>query len=198
MSTTTRLSIEQYDQMIADGFFENEQNRERIELIDGELREMSPIGPRHERIVDLLTRWSFKVLPDDQVWVRIQGSFAISELMSVPEPDVAWLRDKDYSLKRPEPDDVLLIIEVADSSLSYDRGKKAALYAAAGIADYWVVDILHRSIHVYRDPQPESFGSCETLSGSDRISPLTAPTAVLVVESLFPSVDPDAAVEAES
>lgn len=195
MSTATRLTIEQYDQMIADGVFENPLRRERIELIEGELLEMSPIGPRHERIVDVLMRWSFKVLPQDQVWVRVQGSFAISNLASVPEPDVVWLCDKDYTYKRPEPDDVLLVVEVADSSLSYDRGRKATLYAAAGIADYWVVDIPHSSIHVYRDPQMEGFGSYETFRGADHISPLKVPAAALVVESLFPRGELDANTE---
>jgi Uma2 family endonuclease len=186
MSTTTRLTIEQYDQMIADGAFEGPIHRQRVELIEGEIRRMSPIGPPHERAVDFLTRWSCKGFPEERGWVRIQSSIGLPGLESVPEPDVAWVRMGNYSRRRPTADDVLLIIEVADSSLRFDRVEKAQKYAASGITDYWVVDIPAQAVHVYRLPQAHGFGSCTTYRGADRLVPLHVPTAELVVEALFP------------
>lgn len=189
MSTTVRLTIEQFDQMIAEGAFDNPVRRERIELVDGELRQMSPIGPPHIYAVKFLIRWSCKSFPEEQGDVLIQMSIDLPDFESVLEPDVAWVRNRDYSRNRPAAADVLLVIEVADSSLRYDRGEKAAKYAASGIADYWVVDVPNRVIHVHRLPQAGGFGSCQTYRGSDRISPLSIPAAVLVVESLFPPVE---------
>lgn len=199
MSTTTRLSIEQYDQMIADGVFERRISRDRVELIDGELRQMSPIGPPHEDVVDLLNEWSFRVLPRGTARIRTQSSIGLPGLISVPEPDVAWVRKARYSRRRPTADDILLIVEVADSSLRYDRGEKADMYAASGIADYWVVDIPGQAVHVYRKPQSGKYASCETFRAGAEISPLEIPTADLRVESLFlPETEDDARSEERS
>src|SRR5438309_4413683 len=107
---------------------------------------MSPMGPLHEQAVDILTEWSITNVPRGIVWVRIQNSIGIPGLDSVPEPDICWVRRRDYSAGRPLAGDILLIIEVSDSSLAYDRGEKANLYAAALIADYWVVNIADRCV----------------------------------------------------
>jgi len=195
MSTTTRLTIEQFDQMIADGVFEKGPRRERIELIEGELREMSSIGPVHNAIVRRLTRWSCEVLARANGEVGIQMSIELPNLESVLEPDVAWIRNSEDSYRRSMATDAMLIIEVADSSLGYDRREKCLRYSAAGIADHWVVDIPNRAIHVYRLPQPGGFASCQTFRGAERVSPLAAPEAELSVESLFP-VDPGTEVDA--
>jgi Uma2 family endonuclease len=107
---------------------------------------------------------------------------------------VAWVRWARYSRRRPTADEVLLIIEIADSSLRYDRGEKAEMYASAGIADYWVVDIPNQAVHVYRNPEAGRFASCESVRGAARVSPLRIPTAVLVVESIFVASEPEADV----
>jgi Uma2 family endonuclease len=135
VSTIARLSLAEYDRMIACGLFDG-KNRRRIELIHGELREMNLIGPTHEEVVDRLNRWSIKHLPEDRVRVRVQNSIGLPALQSAPEPDIAWVVERDYSRGRPTAADVLLGIEVAESSLKNDIGEKADLYAAAGIADY--------------------------------------------------------------
>jgi Uma2 family endonuclease len=185
MSTIARLTIDQYDRMIAGGVFETGPRRQRIELIAGELREMSPIGPRHEDAVDVLMRWSVKKVPEDRVRVRIQSSIDIPEHDCAPEPDIAWVKERRYSDRRPSVADALLIIEVADSSLEYDRGEKAALYAAAGIADYWVVDIRGECLHVHRQPQSGQYTSRQTFRGLDEVSPLSFPQIVLRVGTVF-------------
>jgi Uma2 family endonuclease len=181
--------------MIADGVFEGPIHRERVELIEGEIRRMSPIGPPHEDVVDLVSLWSFESVPRDTVRVRNQASVGLPELESVPQPDVAWVRARRYSRKRPTSSDVLLIIEVADSSLRYDRGPKARLYATAGIADYWVVDINNCAVHVYRQPAGGVYGTCETFRGTDRVRPHCLPDVELVVEALFTEDDVAEAAE---
>lgn len=186
MSTLARLTIGDYDRMIATGVFDG-PNKRRIELIRGELREMSPIGPLHEEIVDFLNKWSFEQLPRGEVRTRIQNSVGVPELDSAPEPDVAWVEEKSYASGRPTVEDVLLIIEVAESSLAYDRGEKAELYAEAGVRDYWVVDISERCAEVRRDPHNRHYRSLQTFSEGDEVRSLTFPDVGLPVASLFPS-----------
>jgi Uma2 family endonuclease len=134
VSTIARLSLAEYDRMIERGAFDQTKRR-RLEFIRGEIREMTPIGALHEAVVDRLTEWSFSSLPKGKVWVRVQNSIGLPELESAPEPDLAWGARRDYSQGRPAAKDVLLVIEVAESSLAYDHGEKADLYAAARIAD---------------------------------------------------------------
>ncbi|MHC4179074.1 MAG: Uma2 family endonuclease [Planctomycetota bacterium] len=147
MSTIARLTLADYDRMIEAGVFDQGRRR-RLEFIRGEIREMNPIGSMHEVIVDRLAEWSFENVPKGRVWVRVQNSIGLPSLESAPEPDLAWAARRDYSGGRPTAEDVLLVIEVAETSLAYDTGEKADLYAAAGVADYWVVDVSARAIEV--------------------------------------------------
>jgi Uma2 family endonuclease len=185
-STIAHFSLAQYDAMIRGGIF-GSQGRRRLELIQGEVREMTPIGPQHERAVDLLNRWSVKNAPEGKILVRIQNSIGIPELESAPEPDIAWVVERDYSQGRPTSNDVLLVIEVADSSLAYDTGEKADLYAGAGVTDYWVVDIPHRWIEVRRNPAAGRFRTLNTYAGNDEIHPLAVPEAALRPSMLWDS-----------
>lgn len=185
MSVATRITVVDYDRMIAAGHFAPGPKRRRIELIDGELRPMSPIGSLHEALVDRLTRWSCENTSEEFVHIRVQNSIGIKELDSAPEPDLVWARAKDYSLGRPLASDVVLIIEVADTSLAYDRGEKAALYAAAGIPDYGIVNIPDRCLEVLRQPQDAGYQSREVLFTKDEIRPLAFHGAVLHVATLF-------------
>jgi len=186
MSTIARLSLAQYDRMIEHGVFDQEKQR-RIEFIRGEIREMNPIDSLHEVVLDRLTEWSFENLPKRRVWVRVQNSIGFAELESAPEPDIAWVARRDYSEGRPAAADVLLVIEVADTSLSYDTGEKADLYAAAGIADYWVVNVPDRSIEVRRDPGGSGYRSLQTLTGDDEVRPLAVREIALRPSMLWPS-----------
>jgi Uma2 family endonuclease len=184
MSTAALFSLDDYDHMIACGAFAPPHDR-RCELIRGEIRDMSPIGPEHGEMVDWLNEWSFAVMSRRSVRIRIQSSIGIPELGSAPEPDVVWAERKSYAQRRPEPQDVLLLIEVADSSLQYDLGEKADLYAEAGITDYWVVDIRDFRIHVHRQPTAEGFQSLETFAMGDTVHPLCKTDATLNVAELF-------------
>ena len=186
MSPIARLSLAQYDRMVETGVFDPREQR-RLEFIRGEVRVMTPIGPWHEEVVDRLSEWSINGVPQDRVRVRIQNSIGLPELDSAPEPDVAWVARRDYSGGRPTAEDVLLIIEVADSSLDYDCGEKADLYAQAGIRDYWVVNIPDRTVEVRRDPGRSHYQSLTTYVGDDEIRPLALSEIALRPSILWPT-----------
>lgn len=187
MSTVARLSLSQYDRMIEHGVFD-QGPRQRLEFIRGEIRAMTPIGSQHEEVVDRLTDWSAQVLREKGIRFRVQNSLGLREVESAPEPDIAWVVKRDYTHGRPEPSDVLLVIEVAASSLAYDTGEKADLYAAAGIGDYWVVDLESRLIEVRREPVAGRYRSMQSFSGESEIHPLKLPEATLRPTLLFGSV----------
>jgi len=178
VSTIARLTLAQYDRMIESGVFDRGERR-RLEFIRGEIREMTPIGSLHEVVVDRLNEWSIRSLPEGKVWVRVQNSVGLVSLESAPEPDLAWVDRRDYSEGRPTEADVLLVIEVAESSLAYDRGEKADLYASAGIKDYWVVNLPDRCVEVRRDPGSGHYRSLITYAGDDEVRPLAAPDVLL-------------------
>ncbi len=185
MSTSTRVTIGQYEEMIRRGDFVPREEH-HVELIYGEILPMSPIGFPHDDTVDELTEWSFQTLPPGAVRVRVQGSLGIPALDSVPEPDLSWLRREDYSARRPTPEDVLLVVEVSDSSLDKDRGLKARLYAEAGITDYWVVNVKDRCVEVRRDPQGTAYRPVVVFKPGEQVHPLAFPDLALPVSRLFP------------
>lgn len=174
VSTIARLSLAEYDRMIECGVFDGRKRR-RLEFIRGEIREMTPIGSLHEVVVDRLTEWSILSLPEGKAWVRVQNSIGLPELESAPEPDLAWVARRDYSHGRPTAEAVLLVIEVAESSLAYDCGEKADLYAAAGIADYWVVNLPKRLVELRRDPASGHYRDVTTHTGDEEVRPLAMP-----------------------
>lgn len=118
--------------------------------------------------------------------MRVQSAIRLPQGQSEPEPDLVWVVERDYSHGKPTPRDILLVIEVADSSLDHDLGEKAALYAAAGIQDYWVVDLIDRRIVVHHDPAPEGYRDVRGCSGEDEVRPLAHPGGVLRPSSLWP------------
>jgi Uma2 family endonuclease len=185
VSTVARFSVADFDRFVSSGCFEGEHQR-RVELIDGEIRQMNALGSRHETVVDRLAEWSFESLPKRKVRVRVQNSIGIPALDSVPEPDVAWVARRDYSRQRPQGRDVLLLMEVAESSLRFDIGKKARLYAKTLIADYWVADVKGQQVFVFRDPQGGEYQSKQIFfRGQETVRPLAFPRVSLQPEALF-------------
>jgi Uma2 family endonuclease len=184
MSTIARLTLAEFDRMIEQQVFDPARER-RIELIYGELREMNPPGATHEEVVDLLTRWSFDNVSRKKVRVRIQNSVGIEALDSVPLPDVVWVKERSYRKRRPQPDDVYLLIEVSESSLADDRREKAELYASAGIADYWIVNLRDSCLEVYRKPTEGEYRDKRSYEMGESVSPLAFPRLSLEVSSLF-------------
>lgn len=186
VSAIARLTLAQYDRMIERGVFEQDEHR-RLEFIRGEIREMNPIGSLHDEVVTRLAEWSYENVSRKRARIRVQGSIGLSDVESAPQPDIVWVASRDYSARRPTAHDVLLIIEVAETSLAYDGGEKADLYAAAGIADYWVVNLPDRSVEVRREPHASRYRSLQTFTGQAEVRPLGAPDVVLRPATLFPS-----------
>jgi Uma2 family endonuclease len=117
--------------------------------------------------------------------VRVQNPVRIPHNESEPERDIAWVDQKDYSNRHPEPSEIRLIVEVADSSLDDDREYKLAVYAEAAIADYWIVNLVDAQIEVYRNPAGGNFQDKAIYSGDAPISPLAQPKASIRPSELF-------------
>ena len=159
---------------------------DRVELIKGVIVEMAPIGSRHAFCVDGLTRTFQRALTDAEGWVRTQHPVSLSD-DSEPQPDVVIARPPadQYLQRHPEPGDILLVVEVADSSLVYDRRTKVPLYAAAGIPEYWLIDLVGYRIEVYRDPSGGSFRDVRLLNREDKIAPLAFPHIEVTLADLI-------------
>jgi Uma2 family endonuclease len=141
-----RWSLEEYHQMAEMGFFRDG----RVELIDGEILEMAPQGSEHFACICLCADAMRKLFGQNHV-VRVQGPLQIGS--SEPEPDIAVVPGtaREYAGKS-HPSTALLVVEISDSSLEFDRHEKGTLYARAGIADYWIVNLVDRVVEVYRKP----------------------------------------------
>ncbi|MBI2940612.1 MAG: Uma2 family endonuclease [Chloroflexi bacterium] len=147
-----QLSVSQYDRMVEAGVFPEDA---RVELIEGELLAMAPIGRRHVAAVNRLTRAFSRAVADGRALLSVQNPIHL-DAHNEPQPDVALLRPRpdDYEGSLPTASDVLLLVEVADSSLAYDRDLKTRLYARSGIADYWLVDLQASEVAAWRQPTP--------------------------------------------
>ncbi|MFV2068098.1 MAG: Uma2 family endonuclease [Pirellulales bacterium] len=184
MSTLARFELEQYERMIRAGVFDGKFVR-HLEFLRGAIVEMNPIGSAHSQCVANLSDWSYEVAPQTEVGIRVQMPLRIPRLNSEPEPDLLWVVRRDYSAKHPEPEDVLLVIEVADSSLEFDRGEKLQLYAEAGIEDYWVVNLIDRCIEIYRSVANAQYQATSVHRGSQDVRPLHFPGATLQPVRVF-------------
>ena len=159
------------------GIFDSD---ERIELLDGEIIVMPPIGPPH---ADGTTRLgsSMTHLLYNRAIVRVQQSVRLDD-QSLPEPDIAILKMRDdYHLEHPSPEDVLLLIEVADTSLEFDREVKLERYAAAGIPEVWIVNLRARQVEGHSDPVGGTYRSQRVVTANGRIGPLAFPDVALAV-----------------
>jgi len=142
---------------------------DRVELIEGEILEMSPIGARHNRVVNKLNALLVPPLTGRAI-VQIQGSFHLSNL-SEPQPDVLLLRWRDdFYPELPGPQDVLLVVEVADTTLAFDRAVKLPAYARAGIAVAWLVDLIDGSIEVCTGPSGDGYTDSERRIAGDTLA----------------------------
>ena len=177
-----RFSRAEYYRMAAVGIL---KPTERVELIRGEIVEMSPIGPRHIAFVDNLTQLLVSRL-GGRARVSVQSPVVLAE-DTEPEPDLKVLRHRPVPYKEREPyaEDVLLLIEVAETSLTYDRSTKLRLYAEAGIPEYWVVDCVTQSIEVYRTLGADGYGQVSRVVGAGSLGPLAFPDLTLTLAEIF-------------
>ena len=167
---------------------------DHIELIDGELLIMAPISDDHEDTTDWLTELCVQAFVG-RARVRVQGSIRLNN-MSAPEPDVAILRRRRLGDARPYyPEDIFVVIEVANTSLRYDSGPKLARYAAAGIVEVWIVNLRDGTVTVYTGLSDSEYTSVRTYQAGESISPQAFPDVSLAVEDFMPPAPgPDVAV----
>ncbi len=178
--TRHRFSVDDYEQMIARGIL---TENDRVELIRGEILDKMPPGDLHAACVKRLNRRLSRLVGDAAI-VSVQDPIRLAD--SQPEPDLALLRPRNdyYASGTPRPGDVLLVVEVADTSFEYDRTEKRQLYAEAGIGEFWLVNLNDGSIEIFRQPQPDgSYRDVQTCRGNERITVAALPAvSVAVVE----------------
>lgn len=178
-----RLSIADFLRMAQVGILRED---DRIELIKGELIDMAPIGSKHASTVGVLTKLVI-LAAGEQGFVTSQSPVVLND-DSQPQPDLLLLKWRaDYYVSAlPQPGDVLLLIEVSDATLHFDRDIKIPLYAKSGIPEVWLVNLEDATIEVYREPSPEGYKLMLRPSREDAISPIHFAGFVLTPKNLFP------------
>ena len=156
---------------------------DRVELIDGEVVQMSPIGRRHAACVDRLNAHFSKL---ENVIVRVQNPIRLNDF-SEPQPDVALLRKRDdfYESGHPAPQDVLLVVEVSDSSADMDQLVKLPLYAEAGISEFWLVNLPAEKIEMYSNPANGTYQKSQEFKRGEQFTSDTIPGLSLSVDSIL-------------
>ncbi len=181
--TRHKLNVDDYHRMGEAGIL---GEGDRVELIDGELIDMAPIGQDHAATVNKLTQTLVLAFGEAAI-VSVQNPVRLNRF-SEPQPDFAVFRPRaDFYAtgERPGPSDTLLVIEVADSSLRYDRGVKLPLYARAGIAEVWIVDLRQRALDVHRAPAGERYLTVETYGPDDTVTLAGAPDIALALHRIL-------------
>jgi Uma2 family endonuclease len=179
---TRRFSVEEYRKMVQAGILKED---DRVELLKGEVVEMVPIGPRHAHCVDRLTDRLGASLRGRAI-LRVQGPISLGP-HSEPQPDLALLRPpmERYAGSHPEPGDVLLVIEVAETTVEEDRTRKIPLYAQTGVREAWFVDLPAQTVEVHRSPTAAGYGSVRKLGRGQAVSPEAFPDIRLPVDEIL-------------
>ena len=178
-----RLTVHDYHRMADAGIFGED---DRIELIDGDLIDMAPIGSEHAAVVNRLAE-AFFIACAGRAIVSVQNPVRIDE-SSEPQPDVAILRRRaDFYATggHPGPADILLLVEAADSSLRFDRTVKLPLYARAGIAELWIVDLKRRVVDAYRGPASDGYCEKAKHRAGEELALSLAPEIVVRLDLVF-------------
>ncbi len=176
-----RFSVADYDQMIEKGIL---SENDRVELIRGEILDKMSIGEVHAACVKRLNVLLIGLF-GSRTCLGVQDPVCLDD--SEPEPDLSLLKKRDdfYAGSHPGPDDVLLIVEVADSSLDFDRGVKIPLYAENGIAECWIVHLADQSLEVYRNPQRGAYSNVSVLRAGEVVELLSLPGTPISVADVL-------------
>ena len=178
-----RFTVDEYHRMGEAGILGCD---ERLELIAGQIVVREPIGARHASTVDRLNRlWTSRVA--ERVIVRVQNPVQFPEADSELQPDILLLRPRDdfYAAGHPRVADVLLLIEVADTTLRLDRRVKIPLYAAVGVRETWLCDLVTERVEVYREPAGGAYRDVETLDRGETVRPAALGDVVVAIDDLL-------------
>ncbi len=169
---------------------------ERVELLEGEIIVMAPPGIWHLTRVDRLNHIFMPLGIERRAIVRVQNPSVITQISEF-QPDITLLafRDDSYGSRNPRPQDILLLVEVADSSLNYDRNAKLPRYAAFGIPEIWIANLRDDCIESYTDPSPQGYRATRIYTRGDTISPTAFPDLKIAVSDIIPSRPPEQAGE---
>ncbi len=176
------FTVEEYYRIAQAGILTGD---DRVELIEGEIIKMTPVGSRHAACVDRLTRL-FSARAGWQAIVRVQNPIRLGE-RSEPQPDLALLRFRSdfYASSHPGPEDVLLVVEVAETSADVDREVKLPLYARSGIAEAWLVDLAGGQVEVGRRPTLRGYEEVERFGRGARVRSRALPELDLAVDEIL-------------
>lgn len=152
---TRKFNVDEYHKMAKTGILTPE---DRVELIQGTIIAMSPIGKKHAAIVNRLNHFFYQKL-GDQIIISVQNFIRLDDY-SEPQPDLVLLKYRSdfYETKVPQPEDIQLLIEVSDSTIKYDQEIKLPLYAKSQISEVWIVNLGQKTLEVYRQPQDKKYG----------------------------------------
>lgn len=177
------FTVEEYYRMAAAGILAED---DRVELIEGEIVEMTPIGRRHAACVDRLNYLFSQALRDKAV-VRVQGPIRLGK-RSEPQPDLVLLRWRPdfYASVDPTPADVLLLVEVADTTAGTNRQVKIPLYARNGIPEVWLIDLQQQTITTYLDPSTSGYRTARVVQGNEKLAPTAFPDHLLAASDILP------------
>jgi Uma2 family endonuclease len=183
--TPRRFTVDEYTRMLEIGLFGHNPH---IELLDGEILNMAAQGDPH---IECIMRLSHELVLSggNDFYVSQQSGVRLSPY-SRPEPDIALVPRDRYTGGAPRAEAVALIVEVAETTLAYDRGRKLAAYAAAGIPEYWVVNLRRREVEVYREPDGSAFRTATVVPADGRLTPLALPELSLFVADVVPEPSP--------
>ena len=178
--TGKRLSVEEFEDLGRQGVLGED---DRVELIHGEVVTMPPVGGEHVEVVGLLTRAAVRQLGNEYP-VLVQSPIRLSA-DGEPMPDLAIVRDRLYGAQLPTEDDVLLVIEVSDTTLRYDRTTKLPLYAAAGIPEVWIVNLRARQIERYTAPHNGAYGQEAVIQRGQTLTSLVLPELSIAASTML-------------
>ncbi|XZN95382.1 MAG: Uma2 family endonuclease [Microcoleus sp.] len=180
------FTVKEYHLMSETGIL---SETDRVELIEGEIIQMAAIGTRHATAVRRLNRL-FHRLPEDRVIVDVQNPVQLSE-RTEPQPDVVLLqfRDDDYGTAHPVPSEVLLLVEVSDSTVDNDRDVKIPIYARSLIQEVWLVNLIENCLEVYRQPTPNGYSLILKLYAGQEVAPIAFSDFTVSVDSIFGAGD---------
>ena len=176
-----RLSRVEYDRAVEAGAFEPDA---KLELIDGDLNAMAPQGVSHTTGMNLTADRLRRVF-DSGFHIRVQNPLAADDY-SEPEPDIAVVRGAIRDYDKNHPTSAVLVVEISNESLRYDRTVKQRLYARSGIPEYWILALPENRLEVYRDPAGDGYRSVTHHVAGDKVAPLARPDAQIAVDDLLP------------
>jgi Uma2 family endonuclease len=178
-----QFTVDDYHRMAESGILRDDS---RVELIDGEIVDMAPIGRKHQSCVDRLARLTIRALDETEAVVRVRGSLQLNR-QAEPQPDLVLLRPSPdfYGRRVAQSSDVLLVVEVSDTTFAYDRNVKIPMYARDAIPEAWIVDINGRRVLVFREPSAGEYRDVSEVVAGEKLSPIAFPGLIVDVDRLF-------------